>query len=80
MLHLWFNTFFVENHVLLVPKSEIDKVAMLWRQLWDSVLLHSCTVLQANKDKKHKIYPSNFSVELFFEEGQALPEYERYLS
>jgi hypothetical protein len=46
MFHLWFNTFFVENNVLSLEKSTIDK---------------------ANKDKKHKIYPGSFRVDLLFE-------------
>lgn len=46
MFHLWFNTFFVENNKLTLPKKEIDK---------------------ANKDKKHKIYPGDFHVDLLFD-------------
>lgn len=47
MLHLWFNTFFIEDSMrLVIPKSELDK---------------------ANKDKKHKLFPPDFAVEIIFE-------------
>lgn len=46
MFHMWFNTFFIENHRFRVEKGLIDK---------------------ANKDKKHKIFPQDFSVELYFD-------------
>jgi len=50
MLHLWFNTFFIDESMrLVIPKSELDK---------------------ANKDKKHKLFPSDFAVEIVFEKPE----------
>ena len=74
MFHMWFNTFFVENNTLVIPKSEIDKVCFSARV--ESNPTHACG--QASKDKKHKIFPENFSVEFTFEPIDAsAPRFEQ---
>ena len=64
MFHFWFNTFFVDGKKLVIPKGEIDKVRPC---------LHTYTLLptldQAAKDKKHKIYPSTFAIEVVFDDA-----------
>ena len=50
MFHMWFNTFFVDDKKLLIPKNLIDK---------------------ASKDKKHKLFPADFSVLFTFEDVDA---------
>jgi phosphatidylinositol-3,4,5-trisphosphate 3-phosphatase/dual-specificity protein phosphatase PTEN len=76
MFHLWFNTFFVDGYRFVAQQPEIDKVtrgpagpARPWPGAPPGLLTQRCLPpgLQANKDKKNKVFPEGFWIEILFE-------------